>query len=200
LPEAKAPVFDAVARIAFVGIAVTQILWSAYAIEFDHYRRYSPDLETAQFLRPYVRQGASIAVTYLDNHVGEDSIPPENLLYRSVGILPYFESNIFINWPDWFWSWSVRNPSERLFKESLPSRPAIIVVEMPTPDAGIHIDALDPKVEVLTRAGYRFTHVFCAARPRGFQIEGRSCHLIFQHLDSKPRSTVNSENADSWAN
>jgi hypothetical protein len=45
-------------------------------------------------------------------------------------------------------------------------------------------------VKVLSDAGYRFTHAFCGARPRGFQTEGRTCHLIFERLGNKPRSTV----------
>jgi hypothetical protein len=48
-------------RTALVAMAIMQILWSGYAIEFDHYNAFSPDRATAEFLRPYVSRGASIA-------------------------------------------------------------------------------------------------------------------------------------------
>jgi hypothetical protein len=46
---------EAIARIAMVVMSAIQILWSAYAIQFDHYNAYSPDLATANFLQPFVR-------------------------------------------------------------------------------------------------------------------------------------------------
>jgi hypothetical protein len=41
-------------------MAIMQILWTSYAIEFDHYNAFSPDRAIAEFLRPYVSQGASL--------------------------------------------------------------------------------------------------------------------------------------------
>ena len=104
-------------------MAATQILWAAYAIEYDHYNAYSPDLATAEFLRPFVEQRASIAFTYSDD--------PDGRGYRVVGILPYFDRDIFINLPEPFWSWSNRKPTEQMFTEALPTYPAVVVVEVP---------------------------------------------------------------------
>jgi hypothetical protein len=175
---------EGIGRIALVVIAIVQISWSGYAIRFDHYNAYSPDLATAEFLQPFVRQGATIAVTYLDNPDGGVNPSPGALLYRSIGILPYFDHNIFINLPDSFWSWSNQNPTEKMFEQAFPSHPDLVVVEMPTPHPDSHVNALDPKAELLSRDGYRLTHMFCGAMPLGSRLEQRSCHLIFQRSGS----------------
>ena len=66
-PEARAESrSDLAGRVAVICMAGAQILWSGYAIYFGHYNAYSPDAATARYLRPYVEDGSTIAVTYLD--------------------------------------------------------------------------------------------------------------------------------------
>ena len=75
-------------------MAGTQILWSAYVLAYDHSQAYSPDLAASKFLQPLVRDGAKIAVTYLDE--------PLIHSWDAVGMLPYFDHNIYMNWPNSF--------------------------------------------------------------------------------------------------
>jgi hypothetical protein len=165
-------------RTALVAMAFMQILWSGCAIEFDHYNAFSPDRATAEFLRPYVRQAASIAVTY--------AYDPEGRGFFSIGILPYFDRNIFINLPEPFWLWRNDNRSEEMFAKSLPARPDLVVVEQNSNDPGIPVDFENPKIRLLDHDGYRFTHMFCGVMPVGFQLVGKSCHLIFERATSPP--------------
>lgn len=176
---------ESIGRFAVLGMAAVQILWSAYALKFDHFNAYSPDLETAQFLRPIVLRGGKIALTCFDNPTAK-GLDTASIYYRSVGLLPYFDHNIFINEPDSFWSWNPRNRTAILFNGVLPSKPAVVVVEMRTPSLDSQFDPLDPNLELLTRTGYRFTHMFCGDMPIGFRMVERSCHFIFQRMEVTP--------------
>jgi hypothetical protein len=167
---------ESIGRIGLVAIAGLQICWSAYALDYDHCHAYSPDLATSEFLRPFVRQGAQIAVTSAND--------PEGQSYRSVGLLPYFDQKLFVNQTDPFWWWSTHNQTEELFLKSLPAHPALIVVEVRSSRLDQPISPRDPKFELLTNAGYRLTNMFCGATPEGFALMQRSCHLIFQSKES----------------
>jgi hypothetical protein len=169
---------ERVARAALIFMAATQILWSGYAIAYDHGHAYSPDLATAQFLTPFVRNGASIAVTYLDE-------PEGNQAFDSVGILPYFDHNIFMNQPVSFWLWSSNSPTEAQFFTALRSRPQLIIAEERTHNKAALSDVKKKKLEVLTGAGYRITNVFCGSMPERFELVEKSCHVVFQY-DSPP--------------
>ena len=163
---------EVICRIALVAIIGQQIVWSASALEFDHFNATSPDLAASEFLRPLVQKGATIAVTYFND--------PYLHAYHSVGILPYFDHIIFLNQPDSFWSWSSNNPTEQLFKEALPSHPAVVVVEVRLPRPDSPISLMDPTAQILTQAGYSFTHMFCGTSSIGYIQEEKNCHLIFQ--------------------
>src|SRR6185437_3305794 len=76
-------------------LVVVQIFWSAPAIIFDHGHSFSPDRTTAQYLRPFVKEGATIAVTSINE--------PGLSAYQSVGLLPYFDRNIYVNQTHAFW-------------------------------------------------------------------------------------------------
>jgi hypothetical protein len=160
------------ARIALVVMAGVQITWSIYAIQFDHYNAYSPDLAASEFLRPFVQRGATIAVTYSDD--------PVRHAYRSVGILPYFDHNIYINQPDPFWWWSTQNEVDELFWKVLPSHPTLILVELRTFQPDSPIDFTHPRIRLINQEGYSLTNVFCGERPAALSIEEKSCHLFFQ--------------------
>lgn len=162
-------VFCLITVAALVG---EQILWSAFAIDFDVYNAFSPDLAAAEFLRPLVRQGDSIAITYFDD--------PYLHAYHGVGILPYFDHNIYINQPDFFWAWSDENPTEERFWEVLPSHPSVVVVEVRLPGVDSPVNLQDSKAQTLSQDGYGFTHMFCGSSPIGYLPAEKNCHLIFQ--------------------
>jgi hypothetical protein len=164
-----------IGRFAMILMVGTQILWSAYALTYDHLHAYSPDLAASKFLTPLVRDGATIAVTDLDE--------PWIHSFEAVGILPYFDQNIYLNLPNSFWGWSANDPTENLFTAALRTQPRIVLVEIRPlhPDQPINLEY--PRVRTLTNAGYRLTNVFCGERPERFQVVEKNCHLIFQHID-----------------
>jgi hypothetical protein len=176
---------EAIGRCAMVLLAGTQILWSAYALAYDHSHSYSPDLAASKFLRPFVREGDAIAVTYLDE--------PWIHAFQAVGILPYFDHNIYMNLPNSFWWWSANDPTEDLFLAALRTQPRIVLVEIRPHHLDQPINLKYPKVEILTKAGYRLTNVFCGAKPERFQIveTENNCHLIFQHFGDLQGSLAN---------
>jgi hypothetical protein len=164
--------YETIGRTAMLVMVATQILWSAYALAYDHSHAYSPDLAAAQFLRPFVGEGATIAVTYLDQ-------PEGNQAYDSVGLQPYFDHDIFMNQPNSFWSWSASNPTEGRFVDALRSHPRIVVAEIREPHGKDPMIQTHPKAKLLADAGYRLTNAFCGARPERFEVRVDSCHLIF---------------------
>lgn len=180
-PEQVASTFryEAIGRIAMIVMVGTQILWSTYALAYDHSHAYSPDLAASKFLQPLVRDHATIAVTDVCT------------VFNAVGILPYFDHNLYKNLPNSFWWWSANDPTEGLFLAALRTRPRIVLVELCQPQPGPPINLKDPKIENLTKAGYGLTNVFCGARPERFQVVGNACHLIFQHLDAPPGPLAN---------
>jgi hypothetical protein len=179
--------YERIGRAALLLMTATQILWSSYAIAYDHGHAYSPDLAAAQFLSPLVRSGASIAVTYLEE-------PEGNQAFDAVGILPYFDQNIFMNQPAPFWSWSSNNPTEARFFKALRSQPQIILVEERTHGTEPLLDRKNPKLEILTRAGYSMIRVFCGRSPERFELGEMSCHLMFQHSGAPKNRTLDLAN------
>jgi hypothetical protein len=181
---------ERIGRAALTLMAATQIFWSAYALVYNHSHAYSPDIAAAQFLTPYVQSGASIAVTYLDQ-------PEGNQAYDSVGILPYFDHNIFMNQPQSFWFWSTDNPTEDLFFKALRTRPRILLIEIRRPEHAQRL-TINPKLEVLnkqklemlTNAGYKMTNIFCGIRTERFALSESSCHEIFQQFPAPQNLTA----------
>lgn len=172
-PGSPSSAYESIGRTALALMIITQIVWSGYALVFDHFRAYSPDRAAAEFLRPYVERDATIAATDLDD--------PVNYAFRAIGILPYFDHNIFLNLPYPFWSWSDHNPSESLFQAALPSHPRIIVVEIiyNGPEKPLQLD--HPKFKQILSAGYRFTNLFCGTLPERTGPAFTNCHVIFQY-------------------
>jgi hypothetical protein len=171
--------YETIGRTALLFLVGTQILWSAHAVAYDHYHAYSPDLATANFLRPFVKDGATIAVTSVNMaHVQA---------YDDVGISPYFDHNIYINQPYSFWWWSKNNPTEHLFDVALRSHhPRIVLVETLQGSSNQPINLNFPKIKLLTDSGYSLTNVFCGAKPARLELKPRRmCHLIFQYSGSR---------------
>jgi hypothetical protein len=184
-----APRSEAMGSNALIAMAALQILWSAYALEFDHYHAYSPDLAASEFLQPFFREGATIAVTYTADSGCHACF--------SVGLMPYFDDNIFINQPNSFWWWSTRNATERNFQQILPSHPSLVVVEAHPIHPDRPIDLQDEKIQQVVREGYRFTNMFCGEMPEGFQLREKSCHLIFRRNKSAEPLLAHRANAHS---
>ena len=172
--------YEIAGRAATVFLAGVQILWSAYAIAYDHSHAYSPDLAAARFLQPLVRNGATIAVTSLNM--------PEVQAYDDVGILPYFDHNVYVNQMDPFWWWSTRNKTEEMFPAALRAHPSIVLVETRRSGTGEPFDLNQPAIRQLSAAGYRLTNLFCGAKPIRLELSPEVCHLIFQPVEMSPGS------------
>lgn len=162
-------------RAALVGMAAIQIAWSAHALAWDHWHDFSGDKAAAQFLRPLVRDGDRILLTWVDE--------PNAKGFDGVGILPYFDHNIFENAPKPFWWWSEKSPVESRFNELLPTRPQVVIVEGRLRSTDQSFDMRNPEFQELLRAGYRFTNQFCGTAPMRLELGLTSCHLIFQRQD-----------------
>ncbi len=161
-------------RIALMVMAATQILWSGYALFYDHYFPYSPDRAAAAFLKPFVDQGDTIAVTYVKN----DRVW-NGRAFTSAGLQPYFDRNIFANMPYSFWWWSDRDPSQDRYQAILPSHPQIVVVDEIENHAIQRIDFDHPEFARLAKEGYRYRDAFCGAVPIGLKPGIGICHVIF---------------------
>ena len=162
-------------RAALVVMAAIQIAWSAYALAWDHGHEFSGDRAAAQFLQAPVRNGSRILLTWEDE--------PNAKGFDGVGVLPYFDHNIFENLPKPFWWWSEKSPIEQRFNELLPTRPQIVIVEGRLRSPNESFDMKTPVFQRLLRAGYRFTNQFCGTVPMRLELGLTSCHLIFQRQD-----------------
>jgi len=173
---------ETIGRIALLAYAALQILWSAYAFSFDHNHAYSPDLATAAWLQPYVDQHATIAVTYADEK--------STNAFDAVGLLPYFDHNIFLNMHHSFWWWSTQDTTEADFNRLLPSHPRLVIVEavfkggIDSASVGRGLD--QPKYIALNRAGYKFGTAFCGTMPEALSPHLTNCHVIFERAGASP--------------
>jgi hypothetical protein len=183
VPGSSVPSAELVGRAALTWMIGTQILWSGYAIVFDHFNAYSPNLAAAQFLMPRVKAGATIAITYLD-----DSPSPyvSNNMFSATGILPYFDRSIYINQPDPFYLWSDKNSSDALFNAILPSHPSIVVAETLQVGSKPPTDLAGKRAELLMKSGYRLTNVFCGSVPFQTRLVLTNCHVIYQYAGDAP--------------
>jgi len=170
-------------RAALMYMVATQIAWSVYALNFDHYNAYSPHLAAAQFLMPRVKAGATVAITYLD-----DSPDPNvaNNIFSATGILPYFDRNIYINQPYSYYLWRDGNTSASLFYQILPSHPKIVIANMQRLGTRPFTELGGKKAEQLVKSGYTLTNIFCGSVPFRTQLVSTSCHLIYQYSGNTP--------------
>lgn len=168
--------FDKAGYIALIVMIGTQILWSGYALFYDHYYAYSPDAAAAEFLKPYVNEGATIAVTYAKG----DSFW-KGKAYPSVGIEPYFDHNIYVNTTHPFWWWSDQDQSEDRFNVVLPLHPQFVVVELVAlhPLSAIPLDRA--VFVTLRKEGYEYRTTFCGTQPLELDPGVTICHVIYEH-------------------
>jgi hypothetical protein len=170
-PKKKEP-REAAGRAALLGLVVTQLIWAAFALAFDHYQAYSPDFATAKYLQPIIERSGPVAVTFINDRVG-------NQAFDAVGLLPYFPHNIFLNQSHGFWWWSNLNDTEARYPAALASHPRVVLVEVRPLNRESLFDPRDRKIEELNHAGYSFQQAFCGERPERLQLKAVNCHLIF---------------------
>jgi hypothetical protein len=158
---------------AIIYAVLVQCAWTAHALFYDFAHAYAPDEETARFLFPYVTQKIPIVVaSFQENGIGA---------FKSVGILPYFDHNIYINERLPFWLWSTRNDVGASFPSALQHHPGIILLEY---TGGLpyssRMDGESAHVALSLAAGYQHTHTFCGAMPEAMGFGEYTCHLVFQ--------------------
>ena len=161
----------------FFLITLMQIYWAVFALKFDHEQAYSPGMQTAEFLKPYVDRGASILET--GNH------------FDSVAVEPYFEHKVFANESYAFHWWSTWNGAEEDYSSMMRLRPALVLVQWladgntwPSQEA---IDLI-PEVPELLALGYRNTHAFCGEMPvQGAAVLESHCELVFEPVPDARR-------------
>jgi F0F1-type ATP synthase membrane subunit c/vacuolar-type H+-ATPase subunit K len=171
------PQYELLGRIALLYVIAIQILWASYAIAYDHARAFSPDLAASKFLKPFVDSGSTVAVTYANE-------PPGNQSFDAVGILPYFQHNIYSNQPLPFWWWSPNNPTKNNFLQVLHLRPQLVLVETRKYEKGQVVNWNDSTMKLLLRDNYTLTNIFCGAIPLRLRPGFSTCHLIFQYTGS----------------
>jgi hypothetical protein len=163
--------WETFARIAIVYVIGVQIVWSAFAVYYDHRSLYSPDEATAAFLSPSIAHGATVAVVSLN---GSDE-----RVATTIGILPYFNRNLFVNLRTPFFWWSRNDPSKIGLDDVLLLYPDIVIGE--TNGSGSDKGDEDPlKLARLHRAGYVPARRFCGSLPFRTELWLTYCHTIFE--------------------
>jgi hypothetical protein len=114
-PAGHSPEYESPTQLMAVSLAVLLLLQlpsTARTLRDEVQEPYSGGRATAEFLRPYV-----------------DRRPIYCVNFYGTAVQPYFDRNIFVNWPAAFWTWSNRRDyeSKRILNESPPGN-AIIVV------------------------------------------------------------------------
>lgn len=162
--------------ILFV-VAVEQCFWSVRALRSEATGKYSGDRDAATFLADH-RAGKTLA----------------GFGYHSVGVLPYFPSNIFANQPrEAFWHWKSENYVDDRVDESLAMHPDYIDVGFAVkPHLGRSSAAEDPhriatwrpdsELQILATGRYRETHRFCGIAFSGHGYDEGECQAILEPL------------------
>jgi hypothetical protein len=158
---------------AIIYAVLVQCAWTVHALAYDYAHMYAPDQVTAQFLSPYVTQNIPIAVaSFQDDGIGA---------FKSVGILPYFDHNIYMNQRLPFWFWSTQNDVAASFSSALQHHPGVILLEYTGPvPYSPRMDGESPQLALTRAAGYQHTHTFCGAIPERMGFGEYTCHLVFQ--------------------
>ena len=169
------PAWRAILSAALLAVAAEQCFWTARAIRTDVTGRYSGDKDAAAFLAPRIA-GKTVA----------------GFQYYSVGILPYFPSNIYANQPKQaFWFWTKYVHVDDRVMETVQSHPDYIVVgfAVRAPDAtgGSGAPTGDPQTfqprierEILATHKYAETHRFCGDAFSGHGYHEGLCQAILE--------------------
>lgn len=174
--ERGAQAWRTILTVALLAVGVEQCFWTAHAIRNDMTGQYSGDEQTAAFLASHMA-GKKVA----------------GFAYHSVGVLPFFKSNIFFNQPKqafWFWSRKVL-VDERAF-DTLKEHPDYIDIGFAVhPRGSSHSVASDPdwvwkkcqplvEKEILYTGQYEETHRFCGIAYSGHEYDEAECHVIME--------------------
>jgi hypothetical protein len=165
-PAQPSPEFELPTRILAVSLALLLVLQLPLTAE----------TVSAEVRGPY--SGAKATAEFLGRYVGRRPIYCVN--FYGTGVQPYFDRNIFANWPTAFWTWSNRQAWEtkRILYGS-PRENAIIVV----PSGGqINPKAAIPKSERVQLANRHFVarHTFCGAQFWLGRVSEYECYEIYE--------------------
>jgi hypothetical protein len=160
-------------RPVAIGVVICVAVQCIWTIRAVCHHPYSPDLETARFLAPYVNAGDTMVVTY----VKRDEVNA----FHSIGLYPYFNHPIFLNEPQPYWPWSTRKHTFDQFDRAMKRNPDIVVAMFwDTHRFDLAKDLIGPRIERIQRDGYQLTNTFCAEKPEGFDDREETCFLIYE--------------------
>ncbi|MGB6686356.1 MAG: hypothetical protein WBE76_00775 [Terracidiphilus sp.] len=179
LPEGSShePLWRAILSVTLLALIIEQCLWSGRAIRTDTVRKYSGDRDAAEFLASRIA-GKTVA----------------GFQYHSVGVQPYFSSNIFANWRGGaFWNFTRKVDVDAHFAETLQMRPDYIVIGFAVrpPDSFGNLGAPEgypetfhPKLEreIVATHEYEETHRFCGDAFSGHGYHEGLCQLILERM------------------
>lgn len=165
-PEGNPPEFESPTRILAVLLAVLlvfQLPLTAKTVLDEIQEQYSASKSTAEFLRPYVGRRPIYCVSFY-----------------GTGVQPYFEKNLFVDWPTAFWTWSTPRAAEsnRILYET-PLNNAIIVV----PTGGKAAAKLATSEFARVRLGKKHflrRHEFCGAQFWLGKVSEYECYEIYE--------------------
>jgi hypothetical protein len=149
--------------VSLAVLLVLQLPSTAETVRDEIQGHYSGGRATAEFLRPYVGRRPIYCVNFY-----------------GTGAQPYFDRNIFANWPAAFWTWSNRRDyeSKRILNESPPSN-AIVVV----PTGGQSTLKLATSESARVQLGKRHfvrRHEFCGAQFWLGRVSEYECYEIYE--------------------
>ncbi|HUN62748.1 MAG TPA: hypothetical protein VMU53_12195 [Candidatus Sulfotelmatobacter sp.] len=145
-------------------ISVEHLSWTYRAVLVDFKASYSGDRQAAEFLKTHAA-GKRVAGFH----------------FWSIGVLPYFPSNIYSNQSDkafWFWSTAAHIDDRAI--QVVDSRPDFIVVGWASPIGGGLPLFADPFQLGLEGLGYHRTHQFCGKAFSGHGYTELLCQNIFE--------------------
>jgi len=169
-PTGHAPEFESPTRLLAVSLAALLVLQMPLTVETVHSEvqgPYSGGRATAEFLRPYVGKRPIYSVNFY-----------------GTGVEPYYDRNVFANWPTAFWTWSTRRAAEsnRILYESPPNN-AIIVVPTGGQVASKFAKSELARVQLAKRHFLR-RREFCGAQ---FWLGGVSEYECYEIYERQPR-------------
>ena len=165
-PTDNSPKFESPKRALAVSLAVLVILQvpsTAQTIYDEIQGPYSGAKATAEFLAPYVGHRRIYCVNFY-----------------GAGVQPYFSKNIFVNWPDAYWTWSTRRASEasRILDEAPPNNAIVVVpaggLSSPKPARSNAATAR------LASRNFQKMKEFCGAQFWLGQVSEYECYDIYQ--------------------
>ena len=168
-------IWSALLVSAVLAVSIDQAFWSARAIKTDLQGNYSGDKQAAEFLKSHAA-GKRVA----------------GFRPHSVGVLPYFSSNIFENQhQEGFWFWSRMNHTDDRVMETVLDHPDFIVIGFlvhlcngttADSEAVASSKRVLPGMEerILASGLYVETHRFCGDAFSGHDSQMTLCQVILE--------------------